>query len=79
MVISLSGEFFGVIRNVALGLLGALIERPRTKFWIESVSDLEREWVRFRGVGFSAGASVPAHAKLEEAMIRVTSDECYSK
>lgn len=76
MVISLSGEFFGVIRNVALGLLGALIERPRTKFWIESVSDLEREWVRFKGTTFSGGASVPAQAKLEETRIRVIFDEC---
>lgn len=76
MVMSLSGEFFGVIRNVALGLLGALIERPRTKFWIESVSDLEREWVRFKGTTFSGGASVPAQAKLEETRIRVIFDEC---
>lgn len=75
MVINLSGEFFGVIRNVALGLLGALIERPRTKFWMDSVSDLEREWVRAIGVGFSAGASVPAQAKLQGIRIKVILDE----
>lgn len=43
VVISFRGEFLGVILKVARGLVGALIGRPRTKFWSDSLSDLERE------------------------------------
>lgn len=46
-VMSFKGEFFGVIRSVALGFDGPLIDRPRTNFWMFSVSDLVRECWRW--------------------------------
>lgn len=43
VVISFNGEFFGVIRRVALGFDGALIDSPRTNFCMLSFSDFVRE------------------------------------
>lgn len=41
-VISLSGEFFGVIFKVVRGFEGELMESPRTKLFMDSFSERDR-------------------------------------